>query len=256
MSNKGTRKRDKSNVLWNKVFEDELRVVEKRRPEETPLKDDVTGLAFSGGGIRSATFGLGVIEGLRQLDLLKKIDLLSTVSGGGYIGAWFSANCHRAAIHGKDWRDATADEWDRSITHLRRYSNYLSPDVGFLSADTWSMLMIWLRNTLLVQLTVVLAIAVALLMPRPLFWLFGAWPHVDNWRWTTICLFIIGVVGIAGNLWSDGLARRFKYWLWLFAGGLSSGGLALYLGFHYHFHRSLAERSIFVSQSRSQRSWF
>ena len=38
---------------------------------------------------------------------------------------------------------------DESIEHLRRYSNYLSPKVGFFSADTWSMATIWLRNTLL-----------------------------------------------------------------------------------------------------------
>ena len=44
---------------------------------------------------------------------------------------------------------------DRSIAHLRRYSNYLSPKVGFFSADTWSMFTIWLRNALLVQITVV-----------------------------------------------------------------------------------------------------
>src|SRR5262249_49709266 len=57
-------------------------------------------LCFSGGGIRSATFGLGVLQGLaahswqRKTDgsprLLAEFDYLSTVSGGGYLGAWFS----------------------------------------------------------------------------------------------------------------------------------------------------------------------
>src|SRR5690349_7181549 len=56
----------------------------------------LVGLAFSGGGIRSATFGLGVLEALKTLDLLDKVHYLSTVSGGGYIGSWFSANCRRA----------------------------------------------------------------------------------------------------------------------------------------------------------------
>src|SRR5450759_3803289 len=46
------------------------------------------GLAFSGGGIRSATFNLGVLQGLSELGLLPFIDYLSTVSGGGYIGSW------------------------------------------------------------------------------------------------------------------------------------------------------------------------
>src|SRR6266545_5083592 len=46
------------------------------------------GVAFSGGGIRSATFNLGVLQGLSEIGLLPFIDYLSTVSGGGYIGAW------------------------------------------------------------------------------------------------------------------------------------------------------------------------
>jgi Patatin-like phospholipase len=230
MTKSGPRKRAKSNVDWEEVLSEELKIVEARRPDGQPVKDDVIGLAFSGGGIRSATFGLGVIEGLRQLNLLKKIDFLSTVSGGGYIGAWFSANCHRAAEKGRDWRDASADDWNLSVTHLRRYSNYLSPDVGFLSADTWSVLMIWLRNTILVQLTVIAAIALVLMVPRPLFWLFGAWQHVHNLRWLTVCLFVLGVVGIAGNLWTDKLKRRFKHWVPLFVGGLCCVGAALSVG--------------------------
>src|SRR5258706_9984043 len=57
-------------------------------------------LCFSGGGIRSATFGLGVLQGLaaysrkrsgERPDLLGEFDYLSTVSGGGYLGSWFSA---------------------------------------------------------------------------------------------------------------------------------------------------------------------
>src|SRR2546423_1066991 len=50
-----------------------------------------TALCFSGGGIRSATFGLGVLQGLARRGLLKEFDYLSTVSGGGYLGGWFSA---------------------------------------------------------------------------------------------------------------------------------------------------------------------
>ena len=49
------------------------------------------GIAFSGGGIRSATFALGVLQGLAKSprDALSRIDILSTVSGGGYIGTFF-----------------------------------------------------------------------------------------------------------------------------------------------------------------------
>jgi len=155
---------------------------------------ELAGLAISGGGIRSATFALGILESLKACNLLSKFHYLSTVSGGGYIGSWLSGNCRRRPT----W---FSDDWTESIGYLRRYSNYLSPRVGFFSADTWSMLTIWLRNTLLIQATVILAIGCALLAPRPLFWLFHNWPNVGHLRWLTVLLFIFGVVGIAGNQW-------------------------------------------------------
>src|SRR4029077_2633374 len=49
------------------------------------------GIAFSGGGIRSATFNLGILQALAGLGLLKIVDYMSTVSGGGYIGSWLVA---------------------------------------------------------------------------------------------------------------------------------------------------------------------
>ena len=45
------------------------------------------GLALSGGGIRSAAFNLGVLQALAHRDVLPRVDYLSTVSGGGYIGS-------------------------------------------------------------------------------------------------------------------------------------------------------------------------
>src|SRR4029077_16193392 len=57
------------------------------RPDTEPLG----ALCLSGGGIRSASFGLGVLQGLARFGLLGKFHYLSTVSGGGYIGSWLSA---------------------------------------------------------------------------------------------------------------------------------------------------------------------
>ena len=51
----------------------------------------LVGLALSGGGIRSACFGLGVLQALHKLKLFKHLDYVSTVSGGGYIGGWLQA---------------------------------------------------------------------------------------------------------------------------------------------------------------------
>ena len=115
---------------------------------------------MSGGGIRSATFNLGVLEALKGLDLLRRIDYLSTVSGGGYIGAWLVGNAYRRPA----WLRKAAD-WRESIRYLRRYANYLSPRVGLLSADTWNMWAIWSRNTILLQILLFLSIAVALMFP-------------------------------------------------------------------------------------------
>ena len=55
-----------------------------KRPTAT---SDVIGLALSGGGVRSASFCLGALQALNRAGALHKIDYLSTVSGGGYIGS-------------------------------------------------------------------------------------------------------------------------------------------------------------------------
>jgi len=60
-------------------------------------KMELAGLAFSGGGIRSATFNLGVLQGLAQYNKVRAFDYLSTVSGGGYIGNWLEAWISRSA---------------------------------------------------------------------------------------------------------------------------------------------------------------
>src|SRR5213593_2038227 len=53
--------------------------------------NDRFGLALSGGGIRSATFNLGLLQAFAYLGALKYVDYLSTVSGGGYIGGFWMA---------------------------------------------------------------------------------------------------------------------------------------------------------------------
>lgn len=196
-----------NNPEWAFVFAAELKEINERRKlkKQVDINKDLVGLAFSGGGIRSASFGLGVLEALRDFGLIKKIDYLSTVSGGGYIGAWLSANCKRAEINKvSDWLEMDAkEEWDRSISHLRRYSNYLSPKVGLFSADTWTMVTVWLRNTLLIQLMVVFGIAFLLLIPRMSFsYLFEWFPEQLNGLFCNLTASVLcawSVAGISGN---------------------------------------------------------
>jgi hypothetical protein len=81
---------------WDEVQAAELKEIHALRKQRGLTRDPgdenaLLGLAFSGGGIRSATFNLGVLEGLANYDLIREIDILSTVSGGGYIGAWLAA---------------------------------------------------------------------------------------------------------------------------------------------------------------------
>ena len=81
-------------------------VDERRRALGDPPRSQrgIWGLALSGGGIRSATFCFGLLRGLAAKRLLLRFDLLSTVSGGGYIGATLGRLLQRAGGPG-DVRD-------------------------------------------------------------------------------------------------------------------------------------------------------
>jgi len=172
------------------------------------LQADLTALCFSGGGIRSATFGLGIVQALAAAGLLSKFDYLSTVSGGGYLGSWLSAWIKRVQselfqesvptdtigvdrerlLHEKyntfDDRGVKAVQdalkssvpndksgFDPSIEpkqlqFLREYSNYMTPKVGLLSADTWTFIGIYLRNLTLNWTIFIPLIASVLLLPE------------------------------------------------------------------------------------------
>lgn len=71
-------------------------VIRKER-EALGLKDGerVCGLSVSGGGIRSASFGLGVMQALVANNQLEKFHYLSTVSGGGYLGSALTWALHQ-----------------------------------------------------------------------------------------------------------------------------------------------------------------
>src|SRR4051812_49077769 len=99
------------------------------------LPEKRAALCISGGGIRSATFGLGVLQGLARCGLLEKFHYLSTVSGGGYIGSWLTAWIQRAesGLSGvvrdlaRPRAETRPNPEAKEIQNLRSYSNYLSP---------------------------------------------------------------------------------------------------------------------------------
>ena len=146
--------------------------------------DGRTALCLSGGGVRSAAFNLGVLQGLARLELLGRFHYLSTVSGGGYIGCWLSAWRHRCEkgisdiSRGLAWPDriGKAEVSPRvpdAIGNLRRSTNYLTPARGNLSPDTWATIIIVGRNLLLNHLVIVPLIAALLVSVK----LVGAVAH-------------------------------------------------------------------------------
>jgi hypothetical protein len=173
---------------------------------ETAWAARLLGLSFSGGGIRSATFNLGVLQALAGRGVLRYVDYLSTVSGGGYIGSWLTALCQRRFARTKkdaehagvetgsllelgpagfksfeaglawsagDTVDTGPKNEDRAIRFLREFSNYLTPKLGMFSGDTWALIAIYVRNALLNQLVLLFALVGVLLIPRVLSPLLG-----------------------------------------------------------------------------------
>ena len=56
------------------------------------------GLALSGGGFRAAFFHLGVLAQLARRGLLREVEVLSTVSGGSIIGAYYNLHLRRRLL--------------------------------------------------------------------------------------------------------------------------------------------------------------
>lgn len=167
--------------------------VDDKTPAEERLKNIIAenhkqnhaAICLSGGGIRSATFGLGVLQGLAHNNLLEKFNYVSTVSGGGYIGSWLSAWIHREArgfagvanqLPGEHPPYVMKPEAE-PITHLRAYSNYLTPKLGMLSADTWTLVAIVIRNLLLNWLVLIPMLIAVLALPRLFVSLARLTPH-------------------------------------------------------------------------------
>jgi len=169
----------------------EAKLVAERRKNLHPQKEaltndvlpgDAIGFGVSGGGIRSATFALGLFQAMARHHLLGKIDFLSTVSGGGYFGAFLGR------LFTREWISGVADVervvqgiepehiqppaqpgWARRVFRwLRDNGRYLAPRG---SGDLLVMISILLRNWVAVQvvlITTVLALFVGLQIVRSL----------------------------------------------------------------------------------------
>ncbi len=131
------------------VVDAELEHLRKRRDSDP---ENLKGLALSGGGIRAASFSLGIIQALAKNEKLEKFDYMSTVSGGGYIGgalSWLWLDKWKKNNHSKrkfstgkdDFPYGTgmrfsnkSEDMDRDqaslMRHLRQNGKYLIPGNG------------------------------------------------------------------------------------------------------------------------------
>ena len=157
-----------SNVTFDRVFARELEIIgASPGPDSRPSSQrGLAGLALSGGGIRSATFNLGVLMGLHRAGVLRHFDYLSTVSGGGYIGACLS-HLHRldaqeellGVPEGSENASVDRPAEARMLSHLRNHSSYLVVGGLMAWARMGSMLLAGILVNLLLLLPLLLLMA-------------------------------------------------------------------------------------------------
>ena len=133
---------------FHQVFEKEIEAINERRKllgrgkvtlksagddrEGHPVygptgNSNLVGLALSGGGVRSASFCLGVMQALDDAKLMNKVDYLSTVSGGGYIGTSLVAAMSESKNHEFPFPSELEPDEQPALQHVRDHSNYLFP---------------------------------------------------------------------------------------------------------------------------------
>ena len=192
-----------------------------------------TAVSLSGGGIRSASFSLGVLQGLSRFStcrtsttplsgkncpeaqpsidsLMGSLDYLSTVSGGGYIGSWLMAWARRITYCNviaqlSSPADTSGDPEPGPIRHLREYTSYLAPNYGF-SIDSLTLAAIVMRNMLLNWLMLVPAVVALLCVPRfVLYWSYRATEWAAPTEVVTVYFWVAMVIACV----LIGIAARF-----------------------------------------------
>ncbi|MEO8673373.1 MAG: patatin-like phospholipase family protein [Tahibacter sp.] len=229
--------------------------IEKLEQDVNLAPEDRRGLSalcFSGGGIRSATFNLGVIQGLARKGLLSRFDYLSSVSGGGYIAGWLRAWMHRDGVEVVEKKLAGSElppnplaPEPGPVDRLREYSNYLTPHLGLLSPDTWSAAAILIRNLVLNWLVILPLLGLITVVPQ--FVLLVVLNHQFDDRMAMPMFWIAQLVAIGASISTHWLRRFGKnytlsqsYFVWACAAPtcvatalLSTAVLGLDLPWHH-----------------------
>jgi Patatin-like phospholipase len=175
--------------IWNfeDVFRAEYRDLFRRNPslpggepsDQMPtVANGLTGIALSGGGIRSASFSLGVLQAINAAGILERINYLSTVSGGGYIGTAMTVGMSTNSGQFPFGKTGVDTGETVETRHLRDNSRYLLQN-GVRSAV--SALAIYLRGivmNVLVALPLLIAAAALFVLAKP-----DTYRLASPWQW-------------------------------------------------------------------------
>jgi len=148
--------------------------------------DDVrVGVALSGGGIRSATFALGVFQTLARHGLIRRIDYLSTVSGGGYFGAFLGRLFSRSYVSSAADVErilAPGQAPHRAVDWLRENGRYLAPRGA---GDLLLGAAVLLRNWIAIHVALgCLVVAAFLVLRLASIGILNAWPAFRGTDWS------------------------------------------------------------------------
>jgi hypothetical protein len=214
------------------------------RKLDDPDLNDLSALALSGSGIRSAVFNLGILQGLAKHNLLCQFDYLSSVSGGSCISAWLVSWMRRAGCKPVEKRlqqnvqpappnDPTRYFEPDQVRFLRRNAPYFMPRYSFFDPETWNMLAIYFRNLILNLTLIIIFGAGILLVPDLVLWRIGGWHPISS-KPMLLALFALLVcasatIGIGlGGLSDDSPARRGWRRIILFRGKLFTSYLLFF----------------------------
>jgi hypothetical protein len=168
------------------INQTEAQAVQERRTHhqvQAPEGKNGVGLALSGGGIRSASFCLGVLQVLAARRLLKDVDFLSTVSGGGYTGSFLTTRLGAGQPHHDVAGPYGPDPGP--IRYLRQHAKFLA---AVDLKQSWSMVTATLAGMLLNWTAPLLLIAIAALAA------IGYWKTFRPAPWPTVLAISSGVM--------------------------------------------------------------
>jgi hypothetical protein len=117
--------------------QEQVALADRRLLNEIDWESPTIGLALSGGGVRSATFCIGLLRALAKNGVLRRFDYLSTVSGGGYAGAALG-RLFSAKVKPEQVEQGLADDQSLLLWWLRSNGRYLVPSGARDLLQTWA----------------------------------------------------------------------------------------------------------------------